>query len=296
MSHMIFAFSEGSSRDARPLPLIVAEKWDFSLAYHETDDGLYYSVQDWIRGISTSVDIRQLWDKMKIQLSISIRQLPYLATNGKTYQMDFTSDKGLYLIAQNMRAIKSRPALSEIKRFLAESGAFTDLVRREPQAVITSGAIDPEAAIDAVIEHYRRLGKPDSWINARLAGKVKRVKFTTALQAAVEMQLKQVHYAVATDDIYLGLWERTAQYIKAEMDLPKSANLRDHQPTIALTYQGLAEEVCAQKLGDRVELSWDEARQIIRFVARMIGEQAKVISEYLQMDLATGYPLLPNNH
>lgn len=70
-------------------------------------------------------------------------------------------------------------------------------------------------------------------------------------------------------------------------------NLRDHQPTIALYYQGIVEEVCAQKLGEREELWWEEAREIIQTVATIIGRQAKETSELLQKDLVTGKPLLP---
>ena len=167
-----------------------------------------------------------------------------------------------------------------------------DAVRLEPETVITSGAIDPDEAIDAAIEAYRRRGKDDRWISARLAGKVKRAKFTSALKAAVYEMLTQIHYAIATDDIYQGLWGRTAAYLKDELDLPKKASLRDNQPTLALTYQGIAEEVAAQKLGDETELSWDEARAIVKQVAALIGIQAQATGQFLRVDLATGKPLL----
>jgi hypothetical protein len=61
---------------------------------------------------------------------------------------------------------------------------------------------------------------------------------------------------------------------------------------LALHYQGIAEEVSAQKLGQREELEWNEARQIVQEVAAFIGRQAKETSQLLQMDLATGRALL----
>jgi hypothetical protein len=207
--------------------------------------------------------------------------------------MDYTDDKGLYLIAQGLRVTKARPALAAIKQFLAEAGAFVDLVRREPETVVSSGAIDPDTALDAVVQYYRRQGKDDNWISARLTGIVKRNQFTAALKEAVAEVLHQLHFKIATDDIYLGLWQRTAAKLRAELDLPKRTNLRDHQPTLALTYQAIAEEVCAKKLGERAELSWDEARAIIKQVAALIGVQAQATSQFLQIDLATGKPLLP---
>jgi len=285
------------NQDARPLPLIVSEKWAFPLAYMQTEDGTFYAIQDWIRGLTGSEDIRKMWNFLQksanlSQLSSSTRQFPYMAVNGKTYQMDFIHDKGLYLIAQNLRSTKARPALAAIKRFLAEAGAFADDVRRDPNRVVLSGAMDPDAALEAAIQGYLAQGKDMNWIGERLEGKVKRIQFTNALQAAVAETLKRVHYATATDDIYRGLWGRTAAYLKHELDLPKKATLRDHQPTIALTYQRLAEEMCTQKLGDRVELTWDEAREIVKAVAEFVGEQTRAASQFMRMDLATGHPLL----
>ena len=210
--------------------------------------------------------------------------------------MDFVDDRALYLIAQHLRVTKSRPVLDAIKKYLAEAGAFVDLVRLEPETAVTSGAIDPDEAIDAAIKAYRAQGKDDRWIRARLEGKIKREKFTSALQAAVAILLTRLHYAIATDEIYKGLWGRTAAILRGELDLPSNVSLRDHQPALALTYQGIAEEVAAQKLGERTELSWDEARAIVRIVAKMIGKQAQATSKFLKIDLATGKPLLPRGH
>lgn len=76
------------------------------------------------------------------------------------------------------------------------------------------------------------------------------------------------------------------------MELPKTANLRDHQPMAALYYQGLAEDGCARELGDKQELTWGEAIAIIQDVAQFIGEQARAYGERYHIDIATGRPLL----
>jgi hypothetical protein len=280
-----------------PLPLLVAKRWNFPLASHETDDGVYYAVQDWIRGLTGVEDVRKLWSKFQKsdvwnEMSTWGRPLPYKAKDGKTYKRDHTTDKGLYLIAQYLRVTEERPVLDEIRKFLAAAGAFVDEVRRNPDTVVLSGAMTPDQAIDAAIQAYRAQGKSDMWIRSRLEGKIKRQQFTTALAAAVSDVLNRSHYAIATDDIYKGLWGRTASYLKDELDLPKKASLRDHQPMLALHYQGIAEEVCAQKLGQREELEWNEARGIVQAVAQFIGRQAQETSQLLQMDLATGKPLL----
>lgn len=256
-----------------------------------------YAVQDWIRGLTGVENIRKIRADIErkgvfSEMSASKGRLPYVARDGKTYQRDYVSDNGLYLIAQYLRSTKSRPMLAEIKRFLAASGVFVDEVRRDPSHALLSGAITPDEAIDAAIQVYRAQGKDDKWIRARIEGKIKRNLFTAALNAAVAEALTPRHYALATDDIYLGLWGRTAAHLKKELDLPPKAKLRDNQPTLALHYQGIAEEVTAHKLGDRSELTWNEARSIVKTVAQFVGEQAQATSRLLHTDLATGRPLL----
>lgn len=91
----------------------------------------------------------------------SIQQYPYRAKNNRPYTMDFTSDKNLYLLAQGFRATKKRPLLKEIQEFLSKAGVFVDEVRRKPETVVETGAIDPETALDAVIKMYQRQGKSD---------------------------------------------------------------------------------------------------------------------------------------
>ena len=278
----------------KPLPLEVALKWQFDLAYHIDDEGLYwFAIQDWLRGLTQKDDVRMAWAKMQkqIQMLISIQQLPYLADNNKTYQLDFTDDKGLYLIAQNLRSTKDRPLLKQIKSFLAKAGAFVDLARREPESIILGGMLDPDDALNAVIEEYRRRGKSDAWIDARLTGIMKRHQFTTALRTAIQ-DISQKHYGMATNEIYLGLWQRTAENLREELELSKKDNLRDHQPTLALMYQGIAEQVSAHHLQARQTLTFAEGLEIIHDVAVIIGQQAQQTSQLMNMDIATGKPLL----
>jgi len=83
--------------------------------------------------------------------------------------------------------------------------------------------------------------------------------------------------------------------LKKELALSNKASLRDHQPLLGLYYQAIAEEISAQKLGQRAALLWIEAREIIKDVAAFIGQQAQATSQYIQTDIATGYPLLKHD-
>lgn len=275
------------SNDPRKLPLLIAEYCGFKLAYHDVDEERYYSVFDWVAGIAHSSDPSKFWDAMKrrlkkagYELSTWCRKFSYTAENGRTYKMDHASENYLYQITQRMDA--NTGIRDQILQYLSKAGVLVDDIR-----------IDPDKAMEIAIEGYRRMGKDDRWIGARLNGKIKRERFTSALKASVADYLTQRHYAVATDDIYLGLWKRTAAQLKGELKLSSTASLRDNQPTLALIYQGLAEEVAAQKLLDRQELGWEEAEEIVCEVANVIGVQAQATSKYLSTDIATGKPLLP---
>lgn len=91
--------NEDASRDI-PLPLLVAEKWDFPLAYHTLNGEYHYAIQDWIIGLTDAKNSRRIWSDWKRANTDSkvydwIVQLPYKAKDGKTYQLDFTTDEGL---------------------------------------------------------------------------------------------------------------------------------------------------------------------------------------------------------
>ncbi|MBZ0282870.1 MAG: hypothetical protein K8L97_19175 [Anaerolineae bacterium] len=132
-------FFELDDDEKIPLPLLVAKKWKFNLTCIESADGYLYSTHDWIYGLTKTTNVRAIWADFKrrtnlMELLASTQQLPYKHSNGKTYQMDFTTDKGLYLIAQHLRVTKSRPELDEIKQYLAKAGVFVDEARLNPEA------------------------------------------------------------------------------------------------------------------------------------------------------------------
>lgn len=175
-----------SSDDQRPLPLIIAEKWGFKLAYHYSDETYWYAVLDWIGELleADSTRASNTWSDIQrrglTNILVLAQRFSYLRSDGREYQTDHLTDKGLFLLTQSLRVTRERPLLKEIKAFLAKSSAFIDLVRRKPETIIESGAIDPDKAIEAAIKEYKRRGMSDEWIHARIFDKLKRVFLTDA--------------------------------------------------------------------------------------------------------------------
>lgn len=263
-----------------------------------------YAIQDWMRGILGEEDIRKTWTKFKAQktwdqMSTTSRRLPYRATDGKTYQREYTIAENLYTIAQYVRVTRARPVLQEIRQFLSKAGVFVDEMRRDEDLIVFSSKMTPEQmfaakerAEEAIRNAYRREGKSETWIEARMHSRIKRNRFTAALTQAILETLNPSHYAIATNDIYEGLWQRTAAILKRELSLPKHANLRDHQPQMALHFQGIVEEAVAHELGEKEEVTWSEAREIVQTMAAMVRPWTEQMRDRLKIDIATGHPLL----
>ncbi len=104
--------------DPTPLPLIVAREWGFALQHHILNDEYWFSILDWIVGITgtDSTKAAKMWWKLQPKTSTSSRSLPYIASDGKTYNRDFTDDNGLYLIAAHLRVTHKRTVLNDIKK------------------------------------------------------------------------------------------------------------------------------------------------------------------------------------
>jgi hypothetical protein len=193
--------------------------------------------------------------------------------------MDYVTDESLYRITQRMRA--ETGIRDEVLRYLAKAGVRIDEYR-----------IDPEKALDAVIEMYQRMGKTEKWIEIRLLSTVRRHRFTAAFKRSLRIPPARWQYAVITDTVYIGLWKRDSATLKLQIGLKKSANLRDHQSALAILYQSIAEEMSSVELDEKDALDFKEAQDIVRSSSEFVGKQADDAGHRLGIDIATNRPLL----
>lgn len=289
MSNNELGFSVGAeSDDTRPLPLIVAKRWGFQLRYVVDGDVFWYSVRDWVAGLSNAAKPLQAWQMMRKSQEMQdvlkdIKRLRLEGNAGSPSQV--IRDKGLYQIAANMRPTKNRPALSEIKDFLAKAGVFADLVRRDPEAA--------ELALQQRRQQkYVKQGKTPDWIAVRELGIITRKQ----LMALIHHLLgTSEHSALITNDTYQGVFGMTAEQLRNKLGIPQSANARDHFSTMALVYTQAAEEACRiqlSKYDDDDIVAPDDIRAIVTTLARHIGKQVKDMEKMLGIDIVTGQPIL----
>lgn len=290
-------FDSNKESEVLPHPIRLAKQYGFQLRFKLEYPEEMYCIQDWIMGIAScdSRKAQQLYDKM--QLSLSIRQLPIEATNRKVYQLDHTDQWGLYAIAQHMRTTKTRPILQKVKDYLVSSGVFVDAIvtnkndtRGQLQDALAGD--NPERGLSASITAYEQKGKKKTWIARRVKGIEVRTGLT---QTLADTSDSTPAYAAVTDTGYyeaLGMVKRELVKYLGLSD-KEAKNLRDYLGEIALMGIGmyeLAADKKMQQLGRK--LTPDEQIDIVRFCARSVAPTIDELSRYLVLNKIDDTPLL----
>jgi hypothetical protein len=209
-----------------------------------------------------------------------VKQLKLVAADGKRYFTDVMNAEEVLRLIQSIPSPKAEP----MKMWLARVGAERLEETEDPELGLFR-------SFDRTIAQYRVQGKSESWIEARIQGIVTRKEFVTALKAAV-MNAPATIYVEATENLYRGLWQRTTAQLRGELQIDKKANPRDHFGKYALIYTRIAEELATEKLGMAETVAMKTAMEIVWEVAKMIGRQAKEVSDSLGYDLVSEKPLL----
>lgn len=213
--------------DNRPLPEIIADENNFDLAFQDVNDDRLYAVQDWIKGVARLADNKaagNFWRAMKrrvSQLSTWCTQLPYTASNGKTYQTDHASAETLYAITQRMDV--NTGLRDVVLAYLAKSGVTLDEWRIEPDkgvAQLTDYASRKEYA-QLVAEGFTH-SEAIQWIDNRDKQKQQRPTITDEwkVRGAVGRD-----YADLTNTVTSEAVGKSATQLKRELQVK---NVRDH--------------------------------------------------------------------
>jgi hypothetical protein len=144
----------------QPVPIHVADRWDFDLTYYIKNGKYLYSVNDWLHGMGMThkQSIKNLLARVEGG-TIQKYPLPIGTTGGKQIT-NFTDEKGLYTLAQEMRVTKTRPQLEAIKNYLSDMGVFGS-------KIITSGET-PKQVSDSMQRHLNRQGYTEQYKQERI--------------------------------------------------------------------------------------------------------------------------------
>jgi hypothetical protein len=214
------------------------------------------------------------------QTLTNCKRLKFVAEDGKRRETDVVNTEEALRVLQSIPSSKLEP----LKLWLA-------LVGRERLDEIADPELGLFRSFERSITEYRSQGKSEGWIEARIQGTVTRKQFVEALRLAV-LQAPPTLYSEATENLYKGLWQRTTAQLRGELKIELKANPRDHFGKYALIYTKLAEDLATEKLSRAESVPMSVAMEIVWEVAKMIGRQAKEVSESLGYDLVTEKPLL----
>lgn len=259
-------------------------------AWHEGE--WYFSVIDIIAEL-LDTDFKRAqsyWSTLKQRLKregnetiTECDRLKLLANDGKMRLTDVVNTEQALRLIQSIPSPKAEP----MKLWLASVGAERLEETEDPELGLFR-------SLDKAVEKYKREGRSNSWIEARVEGIVTRKQFVDALRNAV-LDAVPTMYAQATEKLYNGLWKRTTAQLRGELNLTPKQNPRDHFGKYALIYTRLAEELSTDKLGQAESVLLYQAMEIVWEVAKAISKQAQATSEILGKDLVTEKPLLSSS-
>lgn len=281
--------------DPRPLPLIVAERWGFALQHHASNGKNVFSVQDWIVGLAgiNTTKAADTWHKMKnstIELKSIVAPLPYHASNGKTYQMDFIDDRGLYLISQILRVSEDRPMLDAIRQFLADSGAAMDDWRLHPEKMLSAA----QARMQSDIDRHEKAGLGNRPEIELLRSQLELSQTLNEIKASISrlLELSKQEWIDFHNEECWQLLGYTAKQIKNARDPKKSArgNLN--------MFEGNSMNYCERQLISLLSLQGtidnQRLKDSIKFIFSPVGENLRGMLESIGIDALTGKYTLPS--
>jgi DNA-damage-inducible protein D len=199
----------------------------------EFEGEVYYNLVDVMTVLDASNDAAKYWFKVKkkmldtegvSELSPIWRKLPFVAANGKTYQMEAATRKGVLRILMSVPSPKAEP----FRIWLAEVG---DNYIAETE--------NPELGIDRLKELYKAKGYPDEWIERRIQTIEIRKQLTDEWKGRGVKEGQE--YAILTAEIAKATFGLTPSEHSKVKGLEKE-NLRDHMTPLELIFTALGEE------------------------------------------------------
>ena len=199
-------------------------------AWNESENKWYFSVQDVVKALTDSSDVKQYIKKMlsrdvllKSNWGTICTLVEMSAADGKIRKVQASDAKGLLRIIQSIPSPKAEP----FKLWLAQVGSDRlDEIE------------NPELATQRTRELYQLKGYPDDWIEKRMRSIAIREELTEEWKNHGIKE--QIEYSILTAEISKATFGITPSQHKQWKGL-KSQNLRDHMTDLELIFSMLGE-------------------------------------------------------
>ncbi len=127
-----------------------------------------------------------------------------------------------------------------------------------------------------IVNHSQKNLDNLEWQETRIRGKKIRRQFTDVLQSH---GVYKMGYAICTDQIYQGVFGRSAKGLRREKGLSEKDNWRDHATASELTLIGFAEDLSGRKIMKTGTQGNDQCAKTCYMVAKKISEFTNDILE-----------------
>jgi hypothetical protein len=192
-------------------------------------------------------------------------QNPYEKTSGSSGRKSISGGPGyefIEFIAKNLKVNAShlyktmrgkyggtwahwQIALAYAKYLSPEFHAWANQVIKDRIEEDRSPELGITRSRDRAIENWRKQGKDDDYIAARIKGIDARNGFTSTLK---DHNVSGAGYGICTNNIYQPILGGSADDIKKQKGLPQKANLRDNMSSVELGGVMFAEILAADKI------------------------------------------------
>lgn len=243
----------------------------------------WFSVVDVIEALTGTDRPRKYWADLKkklktegyYELSDSVGQLKFIASDGKKYLTDSANTETLFRLIQTIPSPKAEP----FKRWLAKVG-YKRIQEIE----------DPELAQKRARALYKVKGYPDEWIERRMRGIAIREELTDQWQkhgvdAPIEYEILTAEISKATFGI------TPAQYKKFKG--LKRENLRDHMTDLEQLFSQLGEAATTEITKTEHPQGFDENKHVSKRGGKIAGDARKKLQEETGKDVITKTNYLP---
>lgn len=131
---------------------------------------------------------------------------------------------------------------------------------------------NPDLTVDRAIRSYKKKGKSDEWINARLKSKLTRNTFTSALKAH---GVQNEGFKHCTNAIYEPLFGGTTAVVRMKKGLDKSDSIRDNLTGLELSAVEFSEALARDKIQRNEYFGNAECEMASRNSSRIVADAIK---------------------
>ena len=275
--------NEDGGQDARSL-LVLAGIENIRRTF--IDGVEYWSVVDtigWLLNAGSASSASKYWNKIRARMTsegaretlAQIIQIPMKSQDGRHRNTDAMTRATLLRLVQSVSSPKAEP----FKIFLAEAGE-EQLIQAEQQD-----------SVEQMRQHYRKLGREERWIDARILYLVTRNVWTSEIQMrGIDDSLSIARLTSILNQQIFGVTTAEHKHIK---NLKPNHNLAEHKTRMELILSALGEETATGLHQKRDSQGYNEIERDVKEAGDTAAIARRAVEQQLGEPVVSSQNFLP---